>query len=305
METVYNMFNSFISLLKTFGFSDLFDIIIIAFIIYHFIKLVRETRAGQLVKGILILIFAYAMSSELKFRMLSGLLNNFFQFGIIALLVVFQPELRRALEQIGRSKLSTYLRSASTGEYEAVYLRIKSCIDNIIDTSMLFSQTRTGALVVFERQTKLGDIVDTGTIVNAMASVPLIGNIFFNKAPLHDGAMIVRDGTIYAAGCILPLTKNENISLDLGTRHRAALGISEISDAVALVVSEETGSISVTQNGIIRRDLEKDELRNILYKELLLSEVNDKNTKKIFVSLKTLIKKKKGTVNNVENKIQD
>lgn len=289
MKVIYDMFNSIISLLKTFSFADLLDIIIIAFIIYNVIKFIRETRAGQLVKGILVLVILYIASYKLNFKMLSGLLNNFFQFSIIALLVVFQPELRRALEQLGRSAAVNFSGSPISG-FESQIEKDRDCINNIIDTCMLFSQTRTGALIVFECKTKLGDIINTGTVVNARASVPLVGNIFFNKAPLHDGAMIIRDGSIYAAGCILPLTKNENVSLELGTRHRAAIGISEISDAISVVVSEETGEISITENGVIKRDLEKDQLKQILYNKILNDYNSRKSKKQMIISMSSKIK---------------
>lgn len=256
--------------MKTFRSSDLLDISVMSFIIYHFIKLVRDTRASQLVKGIIILIAVFFLSSQLNLRMLSNLLNKFFEFGILALLVVFQPELRRALEQIGRSKISKYWLSASAiGDAISVAQLQRLCIAAVVNAATVLQKSKTGALIVFERSTKLGDIIDTGTILNAHPSVPIIGNIFFNKAPLHDGAMIVRDGLVCAAGCILPLTKNENINSDLGTRHRAALGISEASDAVAVVVSEETGVISVAVNGVLTSNYSSDNLRNTLSGVLL------------------------------------
>lgn len=271
MIFITNTLNAFWALMKTFTFSDFWDISIMSFIIYSFIKLIRETRASQLVKGILILIIAYAASFHFKFRMLSYLLNKFFEFGIIALLVVFQPELRRALEQIGRSKISRYWTSSSPHNLNvASYKLQQKCISTVVDAIFLLQQTRTGALIVFERQTKLGDIVDTGTILRAKPSVPIIGNIFFNKAPLHDGAMIVRGSAIYAAGCILPLTKNENIHPDIGTRHRAALGISENSDAIAVVVSEENGTVSTAINGVLTRNYSKDKLIKLLEENLLV-----------------------------------
>lgn len=270
MDIILNVFNSFASLMKTFRSSDLLDISVMSFIIYHFIKLVRDTRASQLVKGIIILIAVFFLSSQLNLRMLSNLLNKFFEFGILALLVVFQPELRRALEQIGRSKISKYWLSASAiGDALSVAQLQRLCIDAVVNATTVLQKSKTGALIVFERSTKLGDIIDTGTILNAHPSVPIIGNIFFNKAPLHDGAMIVRDGLVCAAGCILPLTKNENINSDLGTRHRAALGISEVSDAVAVVVSEETGVISVAVNGVLTSNYSSDNLRNTLSGVLL------------------------------------
>ena len=271
MDFITTNLNSFIVLMKTFTVADLLDIAIMSFIIFSFIKLIRETRASQLVKGIIILLVAYVAAYQFNFRMLSYLLNKFFEFGIIALLVVFQPELRRMLEQIGRSKISRYWTSSSPYGYTlSSYQLQQKCIRTVVDALFLLQQTKTGALVVFERQTKLGDIGNTGTILRAKPSVPIIGNIFFNKAPLHDGAMIVRGAMIYAAGCILPLTKNENIHPDIGTRHRAALGISENSDAIAIVVSEESGTISVAMDGVLTRNYSKDELIQLLEKNLLL-----------------------------------
>lgn len=271
MDFITTNLNAFIVLMKTFTVADLLDIAIMSFIIFSFIKLIRETRASQLVKGIIILLVAYVAAYQFNFRMLSYLLNKFFEFGIIALLVVFQPELRRMLEQIGRSKISRYWTSSSPYGYTlSSYQLQQKCIRTVVDALFLLQQTKTGALVVFERQTKLGDIGNTGTILRAKPSVPIIGNIFFNKAPLHDGAMIVRGAMIYAAGCILPLTKNENIHPDIGTRHRAALGISENSDAIAIVVSEESGTISVAMDGVLTRNYSKDELIHLLEKNLLL-----------------------------------
>lgn len=283
MDFVTNNWNSFLSLMKTFSISDFFDIAITSFIIYSFIKLIRETRASQLVKGILVLAIAYFLSSQLKFVMLSNLLNKFFEFAVITILVVFQPELRRALEQIGRSKIGKHL-----GGYRTYYKNsfsdiqdTKSCINSIVDAVSALQKTKTGALIVFERETKLGDIIDTGTIINAIPSISIIGNIFFNKAPLHDGAVIVRDDMIYAAGCVLPLTKNKSISLDLGTRHRAALGISEVSDAIAIVVSEETGTISIAINGILTRNYTKEHLMNKL-DDIFFGEIEEFDFRKQF-----------------------
>lgn len=271
MDFITNNFNAFITLMKTFTVSDFLDISIMSFIIYNFIKLIRETRASQLVKGIIILIIAYIFSYQFNFRMISYLLNKFFEFGIIALLVVFQPELRRALEQIGRSKISRYWSSSTPHRYDiASYKLQQRCINTVVDAVFILQRTKTGALIVFERQTKLGDIINTGTVLRARPSVPMIGNIFFNKAPLHDGAMVVRGATIYAAGCILPLTKNEDINPDIGTRHRAAIGISENSDAIAIVVSEENGIVSVAINGILTRGYNKESLISLLENNILV-----------------------------------
>ncbi len=286
MDFITTNLNAFIVLMKTFTVADLLDIAIMSFIIFSFIKLIRETRASQLVKGIIILLVTYVAAYQFNFRMLSYLLNKFFEFGIIALLVVFQPELRRMLEQIGRSKISRYWTSSAPYGYTlSSYQLQQKCIRTVVDALFLLQQTKTGALVVFERQTKLGDIGNTGTILRAKPSVPIIGNIFFNKAPLHDGAMIVRGAMIYAAGCILPLTKNENIHPDIGTRHRAALGISENSDAIAIVVSEESGTISVAMDGVLTRNYSKDELIHLLEKNLLLDTAEPNVKSQIFGSI--------------------
>ena len=269
-EWVQSAFNGFIALMNTFRLTDVLDIAAVSFIIYSVIKLVRETRAEQLVKGIIILIIAFALSFQFNLKMLSSLFSSFFQFSVLAVLILFQPELRRALEQMGRSKLGKYWTNlASTPAEEETVKHTRACIDSVVDVCDMFHKTKTGALIVFERQTKLGEIVNTGTVLNAIPSTPIIGNIFFNKAPLHDGAMVVRDGMVYAAGCILPLTKNDQVSIDLGTRHRAALGISEYSDAVIVIVSEETGTISIAVNGVLTRDYTKETLKGELEALLL------------------------------------
>lgn len=262
MDFIQNIWGSFVSLIKSFQVADALDVILVTFIIYKGIKLVRETRAEQLVKGLLILSGVWIISFYLQLHMMIYILNTFLQFGVIALLILFQPEMRRVLEQIGRSKIGgKYLSIPLLGrEPEEIEKSERAGIRAVADACVTLQRQKMGALVVFERKTKLGDIIDTGTVVNAEASVALIGNIFFNKAPLHDGAMVMRQGIVYAAGCILPLTKNDNISIDLGTRHRAALGMSENSDAVVVVVSEETGQISVAVNGVLTRDYTRDSL---------------------------------------------
>lgn len=261
---VMNVLNSFI---RTFNVFDFLDIVIVAFLIYHLIKIIRESRAGQLVKGILIILCAYFLACQLNFRMLGAILSNFFQFSVFGLLVVFQPELRRILEQLGRSKIVRLGPLGNIGSEEESNIKRHKEIVNITAESVLsLSEERMGALIVFERETRLGEVIDTGTVLKAIPSIPLICNIFYTKSPLHDGALIIRQGILYAGGCILPLTRNQNISRELGTRHRAAIGISENSDAVVVVVSEETGRISIVVNGTIKsysnvdvfkRDLEK------------------------------------------------
>lgn len=254
----------------TFKVTDVLDILVVSFIIYNLIKIMRETRAEQLVKGILIILVGFALSSLLNLKMLNALFTSFFQFSVLAVLIVFQPELRSALEHIGRSKIGKYwIGIGSNNVEEEKVHQMHKAINSVVEVANNFQKSKTGALIVFERQTKLGDIIDTGTMIDAEPSVPMIGNIFFNKAPLHDGAMVIRDGKVFAAGCILPLTKNNSISTDLGTRHRAALGISENSDAIIVIVSEETGTISIAKNGIITRNYTRETLSMALEEELI------------------------------------
>lgn len=280
MDFITGLWDTFVALIHTFSLSDALDVLLVSFIIYNGIKLIRETRAEQLVKGIIILMGVYAASVVIHLNMMRTLLDYFFNFTIIALLVIFQPEIRRALEQIGRSKLGgKYWFQISSEEAEKALQKKRKCLNAVVEASGKFQKSKTGALMVFEMQTKLGDIIDTGTIVNAEPSVPLIGNIFWNKAPLHDGAMVIRDGVIYAAGCILPLTKRDTVSVDLGTRHRAAIGMSENSDAVVVVVSEETGQISIAVNGVLTRNYTRETLQSAL-EALLLPEENANGEKR-------------------------
>ena len=274
MDLIITMWNSFISLVKSFGVSDALDVILVSFIIYSGIKLVRETRAEQLVKGIIILLIVWAGSNILKLYMMKTLLTYFFQFSVTALLIVFQPELRRALEQLGRSGIGNkhWTFGISTEDVEAKMQQNRKCLNAVVDAAAVLQKQKTGALIVFERQTKLGDIIDTGTVVNATPSAPIICNIFFNKAPLHDGAMIMRGGMLYAAGCILPLTKSDKVSIELGTRHRAAIGMTENSDAIVVVVSEETGQISVVVNGVLTRNYTRETLKSALENLILPNE---------------------------------
>lgn len=267
MDYITTLWNTFLSLLKTFRLTDALDVLLVSFIIYSAIKLVRETRAGQLVKGIIILLLVWGASNLLKLYMIKTLLTYFFQFSFIALMIVFQPEIRRALEQIGRSGISSsknWLFGAASSERELLLQQVRRGVNAVVDAAAVLQKQKTGALIVFERQTRLGDIIDTGTVVQAIPSAPIICNIFFNKAPLHDGAMIIRDGMLHAAGCILPLTKSDKVAVELGTRHRAALGMSENSDAVVVIVSEETGQISVAVNGILTRNYTRETLKSEL-----------------------------------------
>lgn len=272
VQAISNALTSFGGVMRQFTYKDAIDILIVACIIYALIKLIRETRAAQLIKGIVIIAFAFVISSYLDLFMVTNLLDYFLQFTWIVLIIIFQPEIRSALEKMGRSKVGKKFSlnsfSAST-ERDRLQQQQRKCINVVVASAAEFQQKKTGALMVFERDTKLGEIVQTGTVLNAEPSVQLIGNIFFNKAPLHDGAMILRGGMVYAAGCILPLTHNDQVRAELGTRHRAALGMSEQSDAVIVVVSEETGQISVAVNGVLKRDYTRETLSGELERLLL------------------------------------
>lgn len=272
-EAIASWWEWMVSIAMNFQFKDAVDIIIVAFLIYGVVKLVRETRAGQLVKGLFLLVILFIISSYFNLVMVSRVLAYFFQFAFVAILIVFQPEIRKALEQVGRNNVGQSIAAVVTGRDRSNdRAQIRKAINAVVDGVGILQQLKMGALIVFERKTKLGDIIETGTQINCEPSGQIVGNIFFNKAPLHDGAMIIRDGMIHAAGCILPLTKNTSVSAELGTRHRAALGVSEESDAVVVVVSEETGQISVAVNGVLARRFTRDTLRDVLEGYLIPQE---------------------------------
>lgn len=272
-EAIASWWEWMVSIAMNFQFKDAVDIIIVAFLIYGVVKLVRETRAGQLVKGLFLLVSLFIISSYFNLVMVSRVLAYFFQFAFVAILIVFQPEIRKALEQVGRNNVGQSIAAVVTGRDRSYdRAQIRKAINAVVDGVGILQQLKMGALIVFERKTKLGDIIETGTQINCEPSGQIVGNIFFNKAPLHDGAMIIRDGMIHAAGCILPLTKNTSVSAELGTRHRAALGVSEESDAVVVVVSEETGQISVAVNGVLARRFTRDTLRDVLEGYLIPQE---------------------------------
>lgn len=276
-------FENLWSILKTIQLRDVIDILAIALLIFGILRLIRETRAVQLLKGILLLLLIYFLASTFSLVMLSSLLRVFFEASVVIIAIIFQPEIRKALEQMGRNNTwRRYFSALTKPKIDDKWQNaVKKSIVDAADTSVLFSRSRTGALIVFERESMLSDIAATGTVVNAETSVALFGNIFFNKAPLHDGASIIRDGKLHAAGCILPLTDNPNVDINLGTRHRAALGISEQSDAVVLVVSEETGVVSLAIGGSLERGLNREKLIKRL-NELLLSEYSEEDKTRLF-----------------------
>ncbi len=271
MGQISQFWDFLLGIARNFQLKDAIDITIVAVLLYGLIKLVRETRAGQLVKGLLLLIVLMIVSNYLNLVMVNQLLTYFFSFAFVAVLIVFQPEIRKALEQMGRSNMSQSLMNAVSARERDDKAHVRRAINAVVDGIVVLQQLQMGALIVFERQTNLGEIIATGTPINCAPSGPLIGNIFFNKAPLHDGAVVIRDGMIAAAGCILPLTQDA-VSAELGTRHRAAIGMSEESDAVVVVVSEETAQISVAVNGNLTRDYTRDTLRGVLESRLVPQE---------------------------------
>ena len=260
--SVWNVF-------KSIRISDIIDIIILTFLIYHGILLIRETRAQQLVKGILFMIAFYLIAVFLRLQTMRYLLKLLFQWGILAIIILFQPEFRRILEKMGRTRFTRFQIFGSS-EDENNIIKMRECIDAVCEASADLSSTKTGALIIFERTTKLGEQIATGTVLNCTPSAAVLGNIFFPNTPLHDGAVILRDGNILAAGCFLPKPqKEELIDKQLGSRHRAAIGMSENSDAIVIVVSEETGAISVAENGELTRGYTKDSLKKMLMLSLV------------------------------------
>ena len=252
LDSIAYVINAIWGVFTSIGLNDIVDIAILSFLIFHGIKLIRETRAQQLTKGILILIGCYLLAVFFNLQTIRFLLRICFQWGFLALIIMFQPELRRVLEKVGRTSLGGFNFFSSS------------------DSAASLSSTKTGALIICERKTKLGEQIATGTILNCIPSTAIFGNIFFPNTPLHDGAVIIRDGIILAAGCFLPRPqKDELINKQLGSRHRAAIGMSENSDAIVVVVSEETGNISVAENGELTRGYSKDSLKRLLDNRLL------------------------------------
>ncbi len=255
--------------IRSIQLTDILDVALVATIIYHIMKFIRQTRAMQLLKGIGILLIIMYISEWLQLNVINFILINTMQVGATALLIVFQPELRRGLEHMGRSKLSGILN------FEEPRL-LSDLIDEVCIAAASCSKTKTGALIVFERKSRLSDLLTGGTVLNAEISSEVLENIFVPNTPLHDGAVVIRNEKIYMASAVLPLSSNKRLSKEFGTRHRAALGISEMSDCVALVVSEETGKISVMINGDMIRNLSVSSL-SLLLNKVLNTENEEKN----------------------------
>lgn len=282
MEAIFDFFKDFTAMLPTIKIMDIIDILVVACIIYAIITTIQTTGAARIAKSIVIILALTIVTQLLNMYLLNYLLDKILEIGLIALVIMFQPELRRMLEKLG-GKSFRELISMKEEQRE-----IDRVIAQVVSACEIMSKERTGVLIVFERTTSLMDYQKSGTVIDAQVSSELLRNIFFTKAALHDGAVIVRNERIAAAGCVLPLTQNRNISSDLGTRHRAAIGMSEVSDAVVVIVSEETGTISVAVSGMLKRHLAPQTLE-----KLLLNELAPKTEEKTWNPLKRLQKKRR------------
>ena len=279
-----DFFETLFDNIKLIRIGDIIDIAIVAFVIYHGIKLVKETRASQLIKGIIALMIFSQISEALNFNSVNFILDNTLQLGLIALLIVFQPELRRTLEKVGSTNF-TKLIKINDEPQETYTAEICSAVRRL-------AYTKTGALIIIERQTKLGDLMSSGIAIDSKISDGLLENIFVPNTPLHDGAVIIGDGRIKAAACVLPLTENNSFSKELGTRHRAAIGVSEVADCIAVVVSEETGKISMALNGEITRDFTSATLKDRIDEIVEADKASDIKISKAKNIISKAVKKK-------------
>ena len=267
LSTLPGIIGRYLMMLKV---TDILDIAIMVFVFYKALTLIQSTRAASLLKGVLVFLAALMLSMVLNMNSINFIMNQLVRWGVVALIVLFQPEIRRILEEVGSRRFFSRAE-AGTAVEQAIDQTVLACTE--------MSQSRTGALIVFERENLLDDMVRSGTVLDAAVSSELLKNIFFVKAPMHDGAVIVRNGRVLGAGCMLPLSKNVNLSRELGMRHRAGIGMSENADAVVVIVSEETGSISVAIGGMLKRHLKPETLANILRNELLPQEAGEDKPK--------------------------
>lgn len=270
--------------IKNLSIPSILDILVVAYIFYKGYSLIKETRAEQLLKGIALMIVLIPISYILNLEMLNFILNKTLTIGLLSVVIIFQPEIRRALEHIGRSAFDDFHNMQDEEKRNLVVNEIINAVSNL-------AETKTGALIVIEQITRLGEVLNSGTILDAKVSSNLLENIFVVNTPLHDGATIIRDDRIIASGCVLPLTSNVNINKKLGTRHRAAIGLSEVSDAIIIIVSEETGIISLAINGRLTRNYDREKLRMILFK--MLQHNDKKRVKSAGEKVKAWIKRKK------------
>ena len=276
MDIVENVFKNIV---YSVGITDVLDIAIITFLVYKLLGFIRETRAEQLAKGLLLLVVATVLSKWMHLYTLHWLLSGLISAGLVAIVVIFQPELRRALEYLGRSRITNIFGEVDKEEAKRIVGQFVEAVDSM-------SASRTGALIVIEREISLNDIVETGTVIDSQITAQMIGTIFYEGTPLHDGAVIVRGDKLYAAGCVLPLTQNKELNKELGTRHRAGIGITENSDALVIIVSEETGIISIAQNGKLTRFLDGKTIEKKLLNLYFEGETEQKLSDRISKALK-------------------
>lgn len=281
MEVISNALGSTINYLSTMGWQDFVDIVIVAWLIYQSIWWVRRSKSHNLARGIILLLVVLWLSEIFSFTMINYLMRKAVELGLIALLILFQPEIRRMMEKVGSSFVSGKAASSSVAE-AAIAQTVLACSD--------MSASHTGALIIFERSVSLTHSMSTGTVINADITAELLKNVFYDKAPLHDGAVIIRDWRIASAGSMLPLTENANLSKELGMRHRAGIGLSEQSDAVVIIVSEESGNISVALDGMLKRHLSPGTLDKILHQELIKVEDEADNVAKLHNTIKKIAK---------------
>lgn len=269
------------------------DIVIVCFLLYEFVKFTKKSRVWQLLKGIAWLIIITILSNVLRLRILNFILTSFMTYGVIALLVIFQPELRRALEQLGSSTFTKMF-----GMDKSLRDKTKEDIYKVAIATQELAKTKTGALIVFERDIKIQDIIETGVEINSIVSPQLLVNIFVPNTPLHDGAVVIANNQILSAACILPLTDDKEMARGLGTRHRAAIGISKESDAIVVVVSEETGKVSIAKDGTLIADVSEDALKRILMKHLVTARFGSEERT-------TRMSKLRGKVQAEKKKLQE
>ncbi len=269
MQELINFFEGMKLAFQNIGIADILDILIVAFLIYKVVTLIQSTSASRVGKGIILLLVITLLSEVLKLNVLNFILTKILELGVLALVIMFQPELRRALEHFGGKNM---VRSLMGGGDAVPKSDMEQAILATVSACDIMSKERVGVLLIFERQTSLEDYFKTGTLIDAKTTEQLLRNLFFPKASLHDGAVIVRNGRVAAAGCVMPLSENPHLNSDLGTRHRAGIGTSEVSDAVVVIVSEETGTISVAIGGMLKRHLAPQTLEKLLMSELMPQE---------------------------------
>lgn len=273
MSDINSILNGFIDIVMRMSIYDVVDILIVAYIFYKIFMFIKDTRAEQVFKGVIVLLLVTQLSSIFKLHTLYWILVNAQTVGIIAVCIIFQPELRAGFEHLGRTNFNLL---GKTGENVEIK-KLEKTIDEIVETLYSLSRQKIGALIIIERETKISDIISTGTIIDGDVSRQLLINIFIPNTPLHDGAVVVRENKVKAAACFLPLSQSKDLTKDLGTRHRAGVGISEVSDCITLIVSEETGEVSIAKAGKLYRDIAQERMSNILKKNLNKNTSEDKS----------------------------